>query len=77
MPTSSAALKLNAFDSPRGNPMNLAVLKWVANGMIAVVVVGTLWMAHVLTGHSAPQAVPITQTLSLARAASAPGVTLR
>lgn len=56
--------------------MNLAALKWLANGMIALVLAATLWMANALPSHG-HQAVLLAQTLAPATAASAPQPTLR
>ncbi len=55
--------------------MSLAVLKWLANGMVAVVLMATLWMAHSLSQHHA-RAELLAQNLP-GTAASAPASLLR
>lgn len=56
--------------------MSLAVLKWLSNGMIALVLAATLWMANALPSHG-HQPILLAQTLPPAAAASAPQPTLR
>jgi len=52
--------------------MTSAALKWIANGMIGLVVAGTLWMAHAVQPGS-PGAVMMAQAVPLpAEGASAP-----
>ncbi|MDR7299555.1 MULTISPECIES: hypothetical protein [Roseateles] len=45
--------------------MSSAVLKWIANGVIGLVVVGTLWMAQtVQPGAVDPSAVLVAQAVA-------------
>jgi hypothetical protein len=53
--------------------MTSAVLKWIANGVIGLVVVGTLWMAQaVQPGHHGPASLMVAQVSAPDTAASAP-----
>lgn len=54
--------------------MTSAVLKWIANGMISLVVAGTLWIAHaVQPGPMNPMSVLVAEAVAApADSASAP-----
>jgi len=53
------------------------LLKWVANGLIAVVLVSTLWMAHSVRPDQDGANVLFAQVAAPAAAASAPAMTTR
>ncbi|HEV6967227.1 MULTISPECIES: hypothetical protein [Roseateles] len=53
--------------------MTSAVLKWIANGLIGLVVAGTLWMAQaVQTGDHGAASLMLAQVSAPDAAASAP-----
>ena len=56
--------------------MTSAVLKWIANGMVGLVVAGTLWMAHtVQPGEHDVMSMLVSQAVAAPEdAASAPTV---
>jgi hypothetical protein len=56
----------SALPPPPGlTRMSSAVLKWIANGVISLVVVGTLWIAHaVQPGAVDPSAVLVAQAVA-------------
>lgn len=69
----SAALTLRAFPPPALSLMTSAVLKWIANGMIGLVVAGTLWIAQAVQPVAADGAVLVAHAIPApADAASAP-----
>ena len=54
--------------------MSSELLKWVASGLIAAVLVSTLWMAHAIRPEQADTNVLLAQVaVPAATAASAPG----
>lgn len=55
--------------------MNSELLKWVASGLIAVVLTSTLWIAHAIQPETGNPALLIAQVAPAAAAASAPTVT--
>jgi hypothetical protein len=56
--------------------MTSAVIKWIANGMISLVVAGTLWMAHTVqpSEHGLMSMLVAEAVASPESAASAPTV---
>lgn len=68
------ALKLRAFLAFGLTRMTSAVLKWIANGMIGLVVAGTLWIAQaVQPGAIDPGSLLVAQAVAApAESASAP-----
>ncbi|NCT83263.1 MAG: hypothetical protein GXC94_08980 [Comamonadaceae bacterium] len=57
--------------------MSSVVLKWVANGLIAVVLACTLWMAQAIQPERAGSSQMLAQATAAAAAASTPGTPLR
>lgn len=58
--------------------MSSDFLKWVANGLIAVVLASTLWMAYAIHPEQAGKSLLIAQVApAAAAAASAPATTTR
>ena len=57
--------------------MSSELLKWVANGLIAVVLFSTLWMAHSVRPEQDSVNVLLAQVVEPAAAASAPVTTAR
>lgn len=55
--------------------MSSELLKWVANGLIAVVLVCTLWMAHSVRPEQDGANLMLAQVVAPATAASAPVTT--
>lgn len=52
--------------------MSSELLKWVATGLIAVVLLSTLWMAHAIQPEQGKPSVLLAQVAPAAAAASAP-----
>jgi len=52
--------------------MSSVLLKWVANGLIATVLVTTLWMAHAIRPEQSDARLLLAQVAPPAAAASAP-----
>lgn len=52
--------------------MSSELLKWVATGLIATVLVSTLWMAHVVHPEQSGPSLMLAQVAAPAAAASAP-----
>ncbi|MFT7775858.1 hypothetical protein [Roseateles sp.] len=57
--------------------MSSAFLKWLANGLIAVVLVSTLWMAYAIHPEQGSKSLLIAQVAPAAAAASAPATATR
>lgn len=52
--------------------MSSELLKWVASGLIAVVLTSTLWIAHAIHPDQSDPSLLIAQVVPAAAAASAP-----
>eukprot|EP00042_Codosiga_hollandica_P004059 m.934585 g.934585 ORF g.934585 m.934585 type:complete len:58 (-) comp206961_c0_seq1:151-324(-) len=52
--------------------MSSELLKWVASGLIAVVLTSTLWMAHAIHPEQSGPSLLVAQVVPAAAAASAP-----
>lgn len=55
--------------------MSSELLKWIASGLIAVVLTSTLWMAHAIHPEQDGPRVLVAQVVPAANAASAPATT--
>ena len=55
--------------------MSSVLLKWIASGLIAVVLVSTLWMAHAIHLEQGNSRLLLAQVAPSANAASAPSRT--
>lgn len=53
------------------------LLKWVASGLIAAVLVSTLWMAHAVRPDQSGPSLMFAQVAAPAAAASAPVISTR
>ena len=63
-----------ATSKPPGSCMSSELLKWVASGLIAVVLTSTLWMAHAIQPEQSAPNLLLAQ-VAPAAAASAPVAT--
>lgn len=73
-----AARASNAQPSkPPGSCMSSVILKWVANGLIAVVLICTLWMARTIHPEQGDPDLLLAQVAPAAAAASAPATAAR
>lgn len=52
--------------------MSSELLKWIASGLIAVVLASTLWMAHAIHPEQGSASLMLAQVVPAATAASAP-----
>lgn len=57
--------------------MSSELLKWIASGLIAVVLTSTLWMAHAIHPDQSGPSLLIAQVVPAAAAASAPATATR
>lgn len=57
--------------------MSSELLKWIASGLIAVVLASTLWMAHAIHPEQSHPSLLVAQVSPAAAAASAPTVVTR
>lgn len=57
--------------------MSSELLKWVATGLIATVLVSTLWMAHAVHPEQHGTSLMLAQVAAPAAAASAPATATR
>jgi hypothetical protein len=66
-----ATVSCAALPAPHWPPMSSSLLKWIANGVIAVVLMSTLWLAQAVHSGEHGPSLMLAQVVAPAAAASA------